>query len=120
MADHIELGKLGEIAAVNYLKSSGHSILKQNWKYQKAEVDIISAKDNLIVVTEVKTRVEDYLVDPAKAVTLKKQKQIVKAANAYIVENDLDNEVRFDIIAVVFNHTKVEIEHIEDAFYATI
>jgi putative endonuclease len=120
MSQHNELGKMGEAAAASFLKSTGYNIIKQNWMWNKAELDIIAEKDDKIVVTEVKTRGEDHLVDPIKAITPKKQKQIVKAANAYITENDLHNEVRFDVITVVFNRNRPEIEHIEDAFYATI
>ncbi len=120
MSKHNELGKMGEAAAAGFLKKRGYNIIKQNWSFLKAELDIIAEKDDKIIVTEVKTRGEDHLIDPIKAITLKKQKQIVKAANAYITEHDLNKEVRFDVITVVFNRNKPEIEHIEDAFYATI
>jgi putative endonuclease len=120
MSEHIELGKMGEAAAASFLKKRGYNIIKQNWIFQKAELDIIAEKNNKIIVTEVKTRGEDHLIDPIRAITMKKQKQMVKAANAYITENDLHSEVRFDVITVVFNRNKPEIEHIEDAFYASI
>lgn len=120
MSKHNELGKMGEAAAADFLKKQGYDVIKQNWTFSKAELDIIALKDDKIIVTEVKTRGEDHLIEPIKAITLKKQKQIVKAANAYITENELSNEVRFDVITVVFNRNKPEIEHIQDAFYATI
>lgn len=37
--------------------------------------------------------------------------------NEYVVENDLDEEVRFDIIAIVKEKNGFKIEHIENAFY---
>ena len=120
MSKHNELGQKGEAAAANFLKNRGYAIIKQNWVFQKAELDIIAIKDDRIIVAEVKTRGEDHIVDPIKAVTPKKQKQIVKAANAYITENDLRHEVRFDVLTVVFNRNKPEIEHIEDAFIASL
>ena len=111
---------MGEAAAADFLKKQGYDIIKQNWTFLKAELDIIASKDDKIIITEVKTRGEDHLIEPVKAITPKKQKQIVKAANAYITENDIGNEVRFDVITVVFNRNRPEIEHIQDAFYATI
>jgi putative endonuclease len=41
----------------------------------------------------------------------------VKAVDEYVVSNDLDIEVRFDIIAILHEKNKASINHIEDAFY---
>jgi putative endonuclease len=56
MADHNDLGKLGEELAVEFLEKNGYSILETNWTFQKAEVDIIAKKENILAVVEVKTR----------------------------------------------------------------
>ena len=56
MAKHNELGKEGEKAAVEFLRKAGHEILAQNYRFSRAEVDIISKEENIIVFTEVKTR----------------------------------------------------------------
>ena len=48
MADHNELGKHGEKLAVNYLQENGYEILETNWVFQKAEVDIIARKENIL------------------------------------------------------------------------
>jgi putative endonuclease len=69
---------------------------------------------------EVKTRISNYLNDPALMVPLKKQKQIIKAADEYIKEHDIDMPWRFDIISIVVNSKERKIEHIEDAFYPTL
>lgn len=47
----------------------------------------------------------------------KKIKLLVKAVDTYINTNDLDVEVRFDIIAIVKEGKGFDIEHLEDAFY---
>lgn len=39
------------------------------------------------------------------------------AADHYVVENDLDVEVRFDIITILKKNGKFSIEHLENAFY---
>ena len=56
MAEHNDLGKLGEELAVEFLEKNGYSILETNWTFQKAEVDIIAKKDGILAVVEVKTR----------------------------------------------------------------
>ena len=118
MAHHNELGKIGEKLAAEYLKKKGYEVLAQNFYYDKAEIDIIAKKDsNILVVVEVKTRNSDFFGDPQEFVTPFKIKLLVKAANEYIISNDLDMEVRFDIIAVIKNKSIEKIEHFEDAFY---
>lgn len=115
--NHNELGKWGEEYATNYLLRKGYEILERNWFYDKAEIDIIAQKEQQLVVVEVKTRNSDFFGDPQEFVKSNKIKLLVKAANEYIISNDLDLEVRFDIIAVLKNKTVEKLEHFEDAFY---
>ncbi|MBT3588698.1 MAG: YraN family protein [Flavobacteriaceae bacterium] len=118
MAHHNELGKLGEKLAAVYLLKNGYEILAQNYYFDKAEIDIIAKKgEDTLVVVEVKTRNSDFFGDPQEFVTPSKIKLLVKAANEYVISNDLDMEVRFDIIAVIKNKTIEKIDHFENAFY---
>ena len=39
MAEHNELGKLGEELATEYLQKMGYAILETNWVFQKAEIE---------------------------------------------------------------------------------
>jgi len=116
MAEHNELGKLGEELAVDFLLKKGYKIRAKNWRYLKAEVDIIAQKENTIIAVEVKTRSTDYFGDPQDFITKKKIKLLVMAMNEYVVSRDLDVEVRFDIIAILRNQKGTKIEHLEDAF----
>ncbi len=117
MSEHNDLGKLGEKMAAEHLRKKGYNILKQNYSYGKAEVDIVAEKDNKLVFVEVKTRQSAYLTDPEFMVPVKKQKQVIKAADAYIKEYDLDVESRFDIITVIVNKEYSRVDHLEDAFF---
>lgn len=116
MAQHNELGKLGEELAADFLVKKGYKIRAKNWRYLKAEVDIIAEKENTIVAVEVKTRTSDYFGDPQDFITKKKIKLLVMAMNEYVISRDLDVEVRFDIIAILLNKKIKKIEHLEDAF----
>lgn len=119
MADHNELGKEAEDLAAEYLLKNEYKILVRNYRYQKAEIDIIAEKDNLIIVAEVKARSTDFFILPQEAVTKGKIKLIVTASNHFMEEFNKDQEVRFDIISVLPDEKgKLIIEHIPDAFEA--
>lgn len=117
MAEHNELGKFGEELAVEFLQQNGYDILETNWTFQKAEIDIIAQKNSTIAVIEVKTRSSIDFGLPQDFVKPKKIQLLVKAVNEYIVSNDLDVDVRFDIIAIYKEDNTYKIEHFEDAFY---
>jgi putative endonuclease len=117
MAEHNELGKFGEEQAVAYLQQNGYDILETNWTFQKAEIDIIAQKENTLAIVEVKTRSSIEFGLPQDFVKPKKIQLLVKAVNEYVISNDLDVEVRFDIIAVYKEDGNFKIEHIEDAFF---
>ncbi len=116
MAIHNELGKKGEQLAVDYLLEKGYKILEKNYRYLKAEVDIIAQKENTLAVVEVKTRSSDVFGNPQDFVNPKKIKLLVSAINAYVTSKDLEVEVRFDIIAILKEKNEFKIEHLEDAF----
>lgn len=110
-------GQKGEDIAVRYLQQKGYRILHRNWHFGHKELDIVAELDQLLVVVEVKTRTDDYWQLPYEAVSLKKQRAIIEAADAYVSRFNIDREVRFDIVAVVLKGSDATVEHIEDAFY---
>jgi putative endonuclease len=117
MAEHNKLGQLGEDLAVDFLQKNGYEILDRNWRFQKAEVDIIAQKKDVLAVVEVKTRSSLEFGLPQDFVNPKKIQLLVKAINEYVVSKDLDVTVRFDIIAIHYTKANIDIEHIEEAFY---
>ncbi|MCD4746349.1 MAG: YraN family protein [Bacteroidales bacterium] len=120
MAEHIETGKKGEEIALGFLKKKGYKIIATNWRFGKDEIDIITIDNDCLVIVEVKTRRSNYFGEPEIAVTKKKQKFLIRAANAYIIQKDIDIETRFDIISIIIKTEKYTINHIEDAFYPTL
>ena len=117
MAQHNELGKFGEELAVDFLQKNGYTILETNWTFQKAEIDIIAQKENTLAIVEVKTRSSIEFGLPQDFVKPKKIQLLVKAVNEYVTSNDLETDVRFDIVAIFKENGDYKIEHIEDAFY---
>lgn len=117
MAQHNELGKKGEQLAINFLVKKGYTIRDKNWRFQKAEVDIIAQKKDILAVVEVKTRSSIEFGNPQDFVNPKKIKLLVSAIDEYVISKELDVEVRFDIIAIVKENNNFTVEHLEDAFY---
>lgn len=113
---HIELGQLGENLAVKYLEQNGYEIIETNFRFKRNEIDIISTKDNLLIICEVKTRETAEIGEPYNAVTRNKQKQIIKTTDYYIKQNSINSEVQFDILSIIHNSYRTKIEHIQNAF----
>jgi putative endonuclease len=116
MAFHNDLGKKGEELAVIHLIQKGYQILERNWRFRKAEIDIIALKGEELIIVEVKTRTSEAYGKPQEFVNRKKIEMTIFASNEYVLKKDLEVEVRFDIISVIINQHKTSIEHIESAF----
>ncbi len=116
MADHNELGARGEDEAVNFLIKNGYRIKERNWRFAKAEIDIIAENDEWLVMAEVKTRSNDAFGSPEEFVSKVKQKHLIRAANRYLELYPTDKDTRFDIISIVIE-PKFLLEHIPEAFY---
>ncbi len=117
MAQHNDLGKEGENLAIDFLIKKGYQIIERNWRFKKAEIDIIAQKDNLLVMAEVKTRSTDYFGDPQEFIKPKQKKLLLLAIDEYVTSRDLDVNVRFDFIGIILNKKETRIEHLEDAFF---
>ena len=117
MANHNELGKKGEEFAIDFLVKAGYKILEKNYRYRKAEVDLIVQKNKTLIAVEIKTRSSDFFGNPALFLKTKQQQRIVEAINYYVKHNNLDVEVRFDVISIVKKKGRFEIQHLKNAFY---
>ncbi len=117
MAQHNDLGKLGEQLALAFLRENGYQILETNWVFHKAEIDIIAQKGAVLAAIEVKTRSSTDFGLPQDFVNRKKIQLLVTAIDAYVVSRHLDVSVRFDIVAVSKSGNGFKIEHLPDAFF---
>lgn len=117
MAEHNDLGNLAEELATSFLIRKGYKILENNFRHHKGEIDIIAEFQNQIIIAEVKARSSNIFMEPQEAVTKKKIKSLVAVANFFMKFRNLDQEVRFDIIAVQPDQSGIlQITHLEDAF----
>ena len=120
MAEHNDLGTLGEEIALQYLREKGFIIRETNWRFGKDEIDIIAEKDKFLVIVEVKTRRSSVFGEPEVFVNATKQRFLIRSTQAYVERNNINLEVRFDIISIVLNSTTKRVNHIEDAFYPVL
>lgn len=116
MPNNIDLGNRGEQMACNYLLEKGFQIIERNYRYKRAEIDIIAVKQKLLLFVEVKTRKSKLFGEPEHSIDPLKEKLIISAAEYYIESNNWIFDIRFDVIAIHFTEP-VELFHIEDAFY---
>ncbi len=114
-------GRLGEDYTAEYLINKGMTILYRNYRKKGGELDIVAINGSELVVTEVKTRKFGSLTDGIEAVTKTKIKNIIRTAQQYIDENDIDfTEMRFDVAEVTVTTDKIPqvicFNYIENAF----
>lgn len=112
------IGYRGETAACKSLKSKKYKIIKRNYRKKCGEIDIVAQKEETLIFVEVKTRKNDEYGAPCEFVTRPKQEKIIKTAKFFITENNIDANVRFDVIEVYHDENKiVKTVHIENAFW---
>ena len=115
-----KIGDRGEEQAKAHLLENGYLLLETNWRHKKYELDIIAKINQTIVFIEVKTRKNNTFGEPELSVTKKKQQFLIAAAQQYVITNNIEEEFRFDIIAITNNSQNKSIQHLESAFYPSI
>jgi putative endonuclease len=114
--NHLLTGQSGEASAAAFLQEQGYTILQQNYRAGRAEIDIIARKGDLLVFVEVKTRATDRFGFPETAVSAKKEALLLAAAARFIEDTGWEQDIRFDIIAITLGAAPV-VHHIPDAFH---
>jgi putative endonuclease len=115
MPDHIKTGSKGEQLATDFLENNGYKILEKNWRSGRYEIDIIAEEKNILVFVEVKTRTTDYYGYPEESVNKTKQDHILQAAEDYVIQHNINKEIRFDIVSIIINGNIQKIYHVVDA-----
>lgn len=112
-------GKIGEEFTAKLLTEKGYQIIDKNYHSHFGEIDIIAKDAKYIVFVEVKTREENSMVNPLEAVTISKQKKIIKTALLYLQSHPTNLQPRFDVAGLVTNANDVTIlsvNYITNAF----
>ncbi|CAN5408245.1 YraN family protein [soil metagenome] len=118
MAEHNDLGFLGEEIAREFLEDKGYLILAQNWKFHRKEIDLVALHNGFLIIVEVKTRSSAVFGYPDDFIGIQKINFLAEAACAYADKLDNDDlEIRFDVISVTFKNKVPAIYHQEGAFH---
>ena len=117
LAAHYRQGIDGEEAAVAYLCAQGYEIWGRNYRFRRAEIDILAFRDGVLVVVEVKTRTRGFYKSLSHTVSPIKIQRLVRAADHFVRSNGLETEVRFDIIQLCGTSGTYDIVHLQNAFY---
>jgi putative endonuclease len=113
----MQTGADGEKVAAEYLIEKGYEIMERNYRYGRAEVDLIVKKGKWLVFVEVKTRSNHNFGFPEEFVDREKEENIFMAAEEYMYRVDWQGNVRYDIVSVLGVGFQREVAHFEDAFY---
>ena len=116
-----QTGDAGEECCVKYLRRHGWRIICRNYRKPFGEIDVIAAKGGTLAFVEVKTRHYASLTQPYEAVDFRKRQRIIKAAQAFLAENDWRDQCRFDVCEVITDRETIKpisLNYIENAFEA--
>ncbi len=116
-----DIGRKGEEEACRYLSGRGHQIIRRNWRSGHLELDIISLDSDGLHIVEVKSRQIPSPAAPQTNVDRRKMRKLTAAANAFLNSEarkglPSDLEVFFDVVTVLFDGPKFEIEYYPQAF----
>lgn len=117
MTDKIKKGKAGEEAAAQFLVDKGYQIIARNFRFRRAEVDLIAQKDNWLIFVEVKARTSNAFGHPESFVDQHKIANVLMAADEYVHQQKWQGQVRYDVISIEWKSGRTDIVHFEDAFY---
>lgn len=109
-------GRKGEDIAIEFLQSKGMAIIERNWRSAPYEIDIIARDKDMLVIVEVKMRHSDVFGPPQMSVNTEKQRNMMRCANRYVLQKNIEQDVRFDIVTILTNNTGFTINHIPNAF----
>ncbi|MDY5969891.1 MAG: YraN family protein [Bacteroidales bacterium] len=119
MAQHNDLGRIGENLAEKYLVNHDFKIVERDWRLGHNDIDLIAWDGNELVFIEIKTRRSNKCAEPEEWVDLEKQRSYVRLADYYVTKNNIEEEVRFDIIGIILNAQRQELHHLRRAFDAS-
>jgi putative endonuclease len=114
MTDKMQTGGLGENLAAEFLEGKGFRVVRRNYRWRHAEIDLIVQREDWLIFVEVKTRKSNAYGEPESFVTSEKRRLIFNAAEEYIFNTDWQGHVRFDVVSVKPGVVP-EIVHFEDA-----
>ena len=112
-------GARAEHAVVDYLVVRGFTIVAQNLRLGRLELDVVARRGDLLVVVEVRTRGPGSFERPLQSIDAKKRGRLLRATDR-LVRGKLAamrgvERVRIDAAGVVFDGKATRVEYVEGA-----
>lgn len=116
MAEHNEIGRIGENITTTFLMKHGFSVLERNYHTRQGEIDIIAKKDSVIHFVEVKSvKVRNFStlstlsVTPEDNLTTSKWRKLVICIESYLKQKAVPHETKWQIdLACVYIDTETK------------
>lgn len=115
-----ETGRRGEDLALAWLERRGFRLLDRNWRSGHKELDLVMESAARVHIVEVKTLTPPLQGQPYEKVDAVKQTRLIAAARHYIACRQIRKEVQFDVVSVILDGTRTEVQYIPEAFYPII
>lgn len=114
MAEHNEIGRIGEKLTKTFLMKHDFSVLENNYRTKYGEIDIIAKKDNKIRFIEVKSvkvrnlsETKNLDVQPEDNLTFAKWSKFVISVETYLKHKNIPQETKWQIdLACVYINTE--------------
>ena len=107
MAEHNEVGKIGEDLARKYLEKEGYKIVEQNYRTKYAEIDLVVEKSSklwgtkTLVFVEVRTKVGENFGSPEDTINKAKLWKVLQNAKSYAAFSKWQGPCRIDAVCIV-------------------
>ncbi len=116
---HWDAGRRGESIALNYLLERHYQLVEKNYRFGRGEIDLImESPEKILVFVEVKSNRKNLFGSPLERIDGRKIRQLQKIAQRYCWQkNQLDREMRFDVIGIELEENgENRIDHVKAAF----
>ena len=114
---HLDLGRAGEKAAADLLRSRGYQVIGAGFLARRGELDLVCRRGNTLVLVEVKTRTSDAFGTPLEAVGARKRRALRSAAAEYRALSEWRGPIRYAVVGItVAPKGGLEVELVEDPF----
>jgi putative endonuclease len=115
-----EIGRRAEDLAAAWLTQRGYVVLARNHATRRGEVDLVCRAGGVLCFVEVRSRTGTAHGTPEETVDWRKALRVVAAATDWARRHGaLEEEIRFDVVAVSGNEGAMTFKLFEGAFDAS-
>jgi putative endonuclease len=96
---HLIRGESAEEQAHHFLINNGLQPVCRNYRCSYGELDLVMTEGKTLVIIEVRFRKNNVYGSALESVTPRKQARIIAATQHYLLNQAIDQAIRFDVVA---------------------